>query len=687
MKTGRPATLIVLPSHPLSGDDAAVSALAAAVGLSGWDVRQKCAAGRAAPLLRGPDRALLEAAADAVRDLGHAAVVIDDDAVRRARPALLARAARFSDSGVDFLGEGGRVLATCPAGERLLVSVAGPGTRRANPVPMHPETAARFGREALEEELAAELKDLVSGGREGVLIDVAWSGGAERVRIRADQFALSSLGDAAGPSAAQNLLALLEQLRLRASDALLDLEFEQFQPPRVAAAALALHDGRPVDRPRDQRESDRESYVRFVEAAWRAGLFGVGTATTAKGGDAAGVVGFDGASRVASSAGSAAATAAPRVAGYRSTRAAGASTTTPPNALEMPHWLPPGDDRESPVSQARRAVAGFGPAMLVLPLLAGVAAAVLAASWTGERTWLAVGALPAGLLLMIHGLILFDRKRRVEDVPTSRIRSAAVGPVEIHGHARAGRPLRTPFSLMPCVWYEYRLVIQETGRPRSLSLGGNLLLHAGSGRNDTRTEVRTGSSGDVPFFVEDETGRVEVDPRGAVIEVSTGQTFHQVPFAGAAIPPGAKVVAHERYIPVDYPVYVLGELRVEALEEDAARMSLAAEIRALKADPVRLAAGDRNGDGAVDALEWESLIGELRRSWQADRVTATGRTDRLRIASGSSGGFFYITERSEKAVVGRFSRRAVLALGGGAALVLGGLFQLIRYGYLLTGGS
>lgn len=669
MSTGRPATLIVLPTHPLFGDEEGVSALARAAGLDPWDVRQKCAAGRPAPLLRGSDRARLAAVAEAVRALGHRAVLVDDDTVRAGRPPIPARAIRVGANRIEFLGDSDRLLASCPAGDRLLVSVAGLAAKSPVPVAMHPEATARYGREALEEELEAELRALVAAGREGVLLDIAWQSGADRIRLRADQFSFASLGDAAGPSAAQNLLALLEQLRGRAADAVLDLEFGSFRPPRVAAAALALHDGRPVDRPRDDREAERESYVRFVEAAWRSGLFDApGIAHRPAGGDAT------------------ASDAWPRVAGYRTTRAASGPTLPDAGAVEMPHWLPPGEDRESPWDRLGRIARGLGPAGLVVPLLAGAAAAIALASWTGRPTWFAVAALPAGLLLMTHGLVLFDRKRRVEDIPTSRIRSAAIGPVEIHGRARAGRPLRTPFSLMPCVWYDYRLVIQEPGSGAALSPGGHVLLQATNARRAGRTEVRTGSSGHVPFFVEDDTGRVEVDPRGALVEVSTRQTLHSIPFAGAAVPPGARVVAHERYIPVDHPVYVLGELRVMALAEEEARRGLSEEIRALKADRVRLAAGDRNGDGAVDAVEWEALVGELRRSWQADRVQATGRTDRLVLAAGGPGSFFYITERSEKDVVGRFARRAVLALGGGAALVLGGLFQLIRFGHLLAGG-
>ena len=105
-------------------------------------------------------------------------------------------------------------------------------------------------------------------------------------------------------------------------------------------------------------------------------------------------------------------------------------------------------------------------------------------------------------LLAVIGLIAwtstFRRRRAITDTPTSRIASAAQGYVELSGQGRAldDPPLYAPLTQAPCLWYRFQ--IEER-----------------TGQNKWQT-IDSGES-DVPFILEDGSGRCVIDPDGAEI--------------------------------------------------------------------------------------------------------------------------------------------------------------------------
>ena len=655
------STLLVLPRRPLSGDEAAQEEVARICGLEAVDVRQRCSSGRPAVLLRSADQSSLALPLQRLRDSGHGAVVISDRDIRRQPCPLDARAVRPGPGGVEFLDEAKRVIATLPRGADLLLIATHLRLAGENPVPMVPGDPSRLLAERMYAEATVELARLLAAGREGLVIDVAWRDGPGRIRLRADRLNLGALGAARGPSAVQNLRALIDSLIERSGRVLLDLDFGRFQPPRVSPGPSGLADGRTRVEPGDEREAAFESYARFVDLAWQAGLFEPALAT-----------------------------APPPGIRWRLSRTGLTElpTSGPESSATTPFWLPPGDESTPVRPAALDAIRALGPPIVVVPLLA-VGVMGLLILFPGRRAGIwPLPLLMAGLLLMTHGLALLARRRRIENVPTSRIRSAAVGLCELSGRARPGQPLRTPFSLMPCVYYEYRLVLEPDTAPAEVSFSlTDWLLRDRAAVRRNGAEVRVGHSGHIPFFVEDETGLVEVDPRGAIVEVTSTQTLNHIPFAGAALPPGTRATAWEKYIPVDYPLYVMGELQVLGEAETEEGPALARRLRELKRSPARMAAGDLNGDGEVDPAEWEDLVTDLRRHWSSDRRQATARTDRLVIGRTATTPFFYISERSEKKIVQAFLARAVAALAVGLLLATFAAIRLQSWsGRALFGG-
>ena len=121
--------------------------------------------------------------------------------------------------------------------------------------------------------------------------------------------------------------------------------------------------------------------------------------------------------------------------------------------------------------------------------------------------YLAAGTL-GGFWLVADGWLLLQRKRLIESIPTSTIRSLALGLVEISGLAQPEElALSSPFSGVPCVFYTY--AVEE---------------RVGSGKHTRWETIAKGTSGQ-PFFVRDTTERVLVIPLGAELILPDERTY------------------------------------------------------------------------------------------------------------------------------------------------------------------
>ena len=114
--------------------------------------------------------------------------------------------------------------------------------------------------------------------------------------------------------------------------------------------------------------------------------------------------------------------------------------------------------------------------------------------------WCVVGFC-AGIGLFVYGFRLLLRRRLILDTPFSKIRSAPMGMVEISGQAVGPYTMIAPITARPC--YYYRTLVWEWKQ---------------RGRNKSWVKV-AGECMHVPFFVDDNTGRLLVDPRGADLDL------------------------------------------------------------------------------------------------------------------------------------------------------------------------
>ncbi|HEX4784527.1 MAG TPA: GIDE domain-containing protein [Candidatus Sulfotelmatobacter sp.] len=119
---------------------------------------------------------------------------------------------------------------------------------------------------------------------------------------------------------------------------------------------------------------------------------------------------------------------------------------------------------------------------------------------TALLVWCGIGFC-AGIGLFIYGFKLLQRRRLILDTPFSKIRSAAMGMVEVSGLAVGPYTMIAPITARPC--YYYRTLVWE---------------YKQSGKNKQWVKV-AGECMHVPFFVDDNTGRMLVDPRGADLDL------------------------------------------------------------------------------------------------------------------------------------------------------------------------
>lgn len=242
---------------------------------------------------------------------------------------------------------------------------------------------------------------------------------------------------------------------------------------------------------------------------------------------------------------------------------------------------------------------------------------IITADNTGIVIFLVISAVICGASLYAI-FRFFHRSRIIDDTPTSKIRSAHQGFVELEGVGRLmkGMPIVSPLSNRQCLWYSFKI----EHRVKELDIGPS------DNHSLTKSSWQTVNSGisDNLFLLADETGICVVDPEDAVITPSFSKTWYgskesniSVPTSANAILSLAKYTGNKNYrytekrIDVGEELYLLG--RFKTIGGRREKLDKKGEIRDLlskwKTRPdFLLARFDENGDGEIDVNEWQKVI-------------------------------------------------------------------------------
>lgn len=285
-----------------------------------------------------------------------------------------------------------------------------------------------------------------------------------------------------------------------------------------------------------------------------------------------------------------------------------------------------------------------------------------------------------GIVALVIAFMALMRVRRIEDVPTARVRSAPQGYVELVGTARAmpGTPIVAPLSSTPCCWFSYRV----------------------ERRSDNEWRVQDSGTSDGIFMLRDDSGDCIVDPEGAEVTTSHNATWSdngggrgghgvhaRLPSLGRGadllVNVGGKVLESlgsgsgeyryiERVILDGDPLYAIGEFHSLGSREraDSLHELTGAILREWKQHPdTLLERFDRNRDGSIDQHEWEQARAAAAREAQLAQAEslAAGPTHTLRRPA--DGRYFMLSNLEEFALLRRYRWRA--RLGFAAFAVLG----------------
>lgn len=201
----------------------------------------------------------------------------------------------------------------------------------------------------------------------------------------------------------------------------------------------------------------------------------------------------------------------------------------------------------------------------------------------------------------VSGFWFLHRKRVLEDIPTSKIRSAAQGYLELTGHGDVmdGPQIVAPLTGMTCTWFSFS--VEE---------------RRGSGKNARWVTIEKATS-DGLFLIVDETGRCVIDPEGASVVPAVTETWYGTgprPQSGHKLRKGWLSGGRFRYTerrmhPRD-TLYAIGLYKTVGGANTDFNMN--AEVVTLlkewKSDSVVLLAKyDKNKDGQIDVHEWEGV--------------------------------------------------------------------------------
>ena len=250
------------------------------------------------------------------------------------------------------------------------------------------------------------------------------------------------------------------------------------------------------------------------------------------------------------------------------------------------------------------------------------------------------------------------KARYLLDTPTSKVRSAAQGYVELYGVLKEGEGLlRAPLSDEQCVWWSFAIDEQ---------------VHSGKD-NKRWQQVEKGAS-TAHVCLSDGTGDCLIDPAGAQVIPMTKQVWY-----GSARHPlkeqmrksflhsmlrGVKRYRYtEQRLHVSEPLYAIGDFFTRGGGHDAfdVTASQGAIVREWKSDyPGLLRRFDRDRNGQLDEQEWQ----RVRDSAKAEAL----RLHRLRSAEPAQhylrkpqeGQPFILSSYGEDDIAKRFYWQAIL---------------------------
>ena len=245
-------------------------------------------------------------------------------------------------------------------------------------------------------------------------------------------------------------------------------------------------------------------------------------------------------------------------------------------------------------------------------------------------------SLCAGPFLFARSFRDLRTRRLIQNTPTARIRSMAMGLVEINGNVEMGSHLTAPFSGRPCAYWEV-----DISTPNWRRQGWSVVHRNASGH---------------PFMVRDDTGVATIYPQGAECRVRQGVGEECV---GLSLPECYASYLREQGLFFRH-VWQLSVLRFrERILEEGMR------VYVLGTAMPRAEAHDISHDEVLEATGTDGAVDTRLRALQEETVSVVRRGDNVPT--------FIISQESERELTLGLGFRAAAQLMAGPVLTLFGL--------------
>ena len=194
----------------------------------------------------------------------------------------------------------------------------------------------------------------------------------------------------------------------------------------------------------------------------------------------------------------------------------------------------------------------------------------------------------------------YRRYRHIQDLPTSKVASAAQGYVELFGRTEMlpGEPIVSKLSRSPCCWYSF--VVEEKDS------------------QDTWQTLDRGSSVE-QFLLVDDTGQCVVSPDGAEVLARDHKSWAQLDrrFTEWLLLPKSVIYAIGEFSTTTTAAVTVGDERAD----------VGALLAEWKANQARLHQRfDLDRDGRISMKEWELARLQARREVRARQVEVQSRS-------------------------------------------------------------
>lgn len=265
--------------------------------------------------------------------------------------------------------------------------------------------------------------------------------------------------------------------------------------------------------------------------------------------------------------------------------------------------------------------------------------------------------------------------RYLLDTPTSKIRSAAQGYVELYGVLQEHKAsLQARLTGNPCLWWRFK--VEE---------------YSSSDKRSAWRVVKSGSS-EACFLLSDGTGECLVDPKGAEIRPATKEVWQgeQAPLTMGNgglfdwFSSGKQYRYTEERLHAGEPLYAIGDFHTRGGGQQGLDLNAAqgAVIREWKADYGQLLERfDRDGNQQLDEQEWQRvrLAAQLEAEDRQRQVSLQPVRHELRKPAQAQP--FILSSHGEDQLARQFYWQAAL---GGITCLLGalGLTWLLRQALL-----